>query len=258
MISFLLYLGLDSVDAKSILDAGFGALNMGALIGTSNYIGGSNASILTTSLLVNLPQVVSSSLYFIYNSIYTSMASAYEWSLRAHVQKSLRVTSPSGLQRSTYWLQLPWKFSFPLLCASALLHWLISQSIFLVNVRIQAATHQYLPGPDAYFPDANEDGYITGIGYSPLPIICATVLGFLMFISLFGVGCFKLKPGIPAVGSNSLGISAACHPPDEDNDAALKPVLWGATRHQDDNLTPGHCSFSSLEVDKPRAGDIYA
>lgn len=49
-------------------------------------------------------------------------------------KKPLRVTAPQGQQRSTYYLHLPYRYSVPLIVTSALLHWLVSQSIFLVRI----------------------------------------------------------------------------------------------------------------------------
>jgi hypothetical protein len=45
--------------------------------------------------------------------------------------KALRVTSPEGKQRSTYFLALPVRFAGPLMLAFLFLHWTLSQSMFL-------------------------------------------------------------------------------------------------------------------------------
>ena len=37
----------------------------------------------------------------------------------------------------------------------------------------------------------------------------------------------RFPTGIPLAGNCSLAISAACHPPPEDQNPALKPVMWG-------------------------------
>lgn len=61
---------------------------------------------------------------------------------------------------------------------------------------------------------------------------------------------------MPLVVNSSFAISAACHRPDGDEEASKKRVMWGALSHQDGEL-PGHCSFTSWEVEKPRVGDHY-
>ena len=232
-------------------------MNLGALVSTSSYEGGSVASILTTSLLVNLPQVLFSSLYFMYNSIYTCMASTYEWSQHARVKKGIRVTDRIGYQRSSYWLQMPWKFSLPLLIASAILHWLISQSAFLVNVSIYTPARIPMTTPDEYIQATSSSGTITAIGYSPLAMMCGVCVVFVMLIALVTVMQLPLKSGMPLVGSNSFAISAACHPPENDRDVARKKIMWGAAWHQQDDM-PGHCCFTSFEVEPPRVGEFYA
>jgi len=192
-----------------------------------------------------------------YNSIYTCMASAYEWSLHARVRKGIRVTDRTGYQRSSYWLQLPWKFSLPLLIASALLHWLISQSAFLVNVSIYTPAGIPMTEADGYIQATSSSGTITAIGYSPLAIMCGVCVVVVMLIALVTVMQLPLKPGMPLVGSNSFAISAACHPPDNDHDVAKNRIMWGAAWHQQDNM-PGHCCFTSFEVEPPRVGEFYA
>jgi hypothetical protein len=249
--------GINLVGASNLFSVGFGALNLSAIVSSSSRAGGSAAAIITTSLLVNLPQLLLSGLYFMFNACITGMAMAAEWSLFSQKRRSLRVTLPSGQQRETYWLQLPWKFSLPVLACSTVLHWLISQSIFLINLRIFQPNNELLREPTDVFPGANSSGVITACGYSPLAIVCAVSVGTLMLLTLLVLSSRKLRPGIPIVGSNSFTISAACHPPEEGKDAAFKRLAWGAVSHQEGDL-PGHCCLTSLEVEKPRCGNLYA
>jgi hypothetical protein len=48
----------------------------------------------------------------------------------------LRVTEPRGLQRSTYYLQLPYLYAILLLIVSTLLHQLVSQNIFIAHIAV--------------------------------------------------------------------------------------------------------------------------
>src|SRR5215469_15151469 len=82
--------------------------------------------------------------YFMYNGIYTAQLGAHEWSEYASRKKPLRVTYPRGNQSSTYWLQLPFWYSIPLSAALALLHYLISQSMFLSNTVCSPPAYDYL------------------------------------------------------------------------------------------------------------------
>jgi hypothetical protein len=259
----LLIISFSRLGVSSLGTLGFGAMNLKSLFTISSFRGGSSAALLATSVLANTPQLLLSGLYFMYNALYTSMATANEWSRYASTRKALRVTSPIGPhQRGTYWLQLPWKFSLPLLIASSVMHWLVSQSIFLVNLKINLPTNQPLTETTLQnhpeFSTASTDGTITACGYSNFAILCTIGVGILMVATLTVTSALKLQPGIPLAGNCSWAISAACHPPAGDREVALKPVQWGAVSHGSEGDGPGHCCFTSLEVERPELGRLYA
>lgn len=195
-------------------------------------------------LLANSPQVLLSFLFLTYNGLFTCMLLGQEWSSYAHVRKPLRVTSPAGLQRSTYRLQLPYTYGIPLLVLSGTLHWLVSQSIFLARV------NSYSDGVlDSYSPYN-----ASTVGYSCIAIITVIALGGIVVIIGILHGFKRYKPGIPLAGSCSAAISAACHRPNEDVDAPYKAVMWGAVKSKN---PVGHCCFTSFEVTKPVKGQKY-
>lgn len=203
----------------------------------------SNSLLLAMVALANLPQVIVSCLYFAYNTIYTSMVSADEWSRFAAHRKGLRTTDPKGEQRSTYWLSLPWTYALPLAIASSVLHWLISQSLFVARTEILNSRGE--PEPISYM----------NVGYNPLAILLALLFGCLMVLAMVANGWKKITEGSVLVGNNSLAIAAACQR-GKDEGAEKKRVMWGAVSHEEDGR-PGHCCFSSEEVEKPRAGGLY-
>lgn len=176
----------------------------------------SQHGIILNVLLANFPQALLSFLFLTYNALFTCMLMGQEWSEYAHCRKPLRVTHPRGTQRSTYRLQLPYKYGIPLLLLSAVLHWLVSQSLFLVNI-------------DVLNVDGTEDttNSKTTIGYSPIAIITVIFMGSLAIVVAALAGFRRYKPGLPVVRSSSLAISAHCHRPAEDVAAAIKPVIWG-------------------------------
>ena len=194
--------------------------------------------------IANLPQVIVSCLYFAYNTVYTSMVSADEWSRFTIQRKALRTSNPTGGQRSTYWLSLPWTYALPLATASSVLHWLISQSLFIARTEV-LDTHGN-PEPTSYME----------VGYSPVAILIALLFGSGMVLGMVANGCRRLKGGV-LVGNNSLAIAAACHRPERDVGAELRRVRWGAVKHQGSDGSPGHCCFTSQEVEVPRVGHIY-
>jgi hypothetical protein len=242
---FLLFMGYTSgqdTNRDDKLMGGFGAISPETMIITELPSMGT-PGLLSNVLVANTPQLIFSCLYLLYNGLFTSMCLAREYSNYSLFRKPLRVTSPHGDQRSTHWLHLPYVYSLPLLVASAVLHWSISQSIFFVGI-------------DVYF--RAELAYTKfGLGYSIQPIILDILLGSFMLCVLVGMGFRKLQGKIPLANSNSLAIAAACHPPEEDKNAAVKGVMWGEV-YTGSNCEIGHCSFTSMEVTTPVEGKLYA
>lgn len=244
----LLIIGLQNVSLMSIsvdhlLSLGFGAVTSESLVNWN--LSGSGGLVLTV-LVANLPQALLSFLFLTYNGLYTCMLMASEWSDYAYERKPLRVTDPTGDQRSTYRLQLPYKYGIPLTVLSGTLHWLVSQSLFLARVANFRSDGQ---------EDTEES--ISTVGYSCIAIITVIILGAIVVALGILNGFRKYRPGMPLVGSCSAAISAACHRPKEDIDAATLPVLWGAVSGQGEDEV-GHCCFTSFEATPPVEGNLYA
>jgi hypothetical protein len=135
------------------------------------------------------------------------MLLANEWDSYAVERKGLRISStrPRGAQRSKYFLQLPYRFSLPLVLFSLLFHSLVSQSIFVVNITMLDYTGQSFPG------GSNNIGHLLTLGYSPIAIIFSIALGGCLILCLISFGFLPFKTGMPIAGSCSISISAACH-----------------------------------------------
>ncbi|CUS09939.1 unnamed protein product, partial [Tuber aestivum] len=220
---------------------GFGKINSISLVALHFR------NITEATLLANLPQTILSFLSLTYNSLFTCMLSAHEWSLFSHHRRTLRVTSPRPGQRSTYWLQMPYTYAIPLMTLSGLLHWLASQSIFLARVEISD-------------PAGGEiSSTISGLGYSCIATIFVLILAALAFLTATGMGYRRFAGEIATVGSCSAAISAACHAWGEDSEAIIgKKVRWGDVGIVP-NLGVRHLTFSSSEqVGKPVFGEVYA
>lgn len=223
---------------------GFGKIDPRLLVDSSLPIHGASG-LLAAVLLANVPQIICSFLYLAYNGLFTCMLLAEEWSRYYLHPKPLRVTGPRGQQRSKYYLQLPFTYSIPLITASALLHWLISESIFLARID--------------YYSDGGErqaDSYSL-TGYSPVPILLVVIVGTVMTVVLLGHGFRKFSSPMPVVGSCSVAIASACHPPKGDADAAYLPVAWGDVNSDGDGEV-GHCAFTSVQVYEPVKDRMYA
>ncbi len=182
-----------------------------------------------------------------------------EWSNYATKRAPLRVTVPLRNQRSTYYIQIPFTFGIPLMLAAILLHWLLSQSLFLVRtVTYQVAN----PGQAVLNPSATTiGGYVSNLGYSYAAILTSLIWGLVLVIIIVAVMYVcKYPVGLPIGGTNSAVISAACHagPKETANgDMTDQPLKWGVIIPGSEDIV-GHCSFSSEHVDFPQPGHLYA
>ncbi len=118
------------------------------------------AGLISNVLIANLPQFILSILYIFYNSTLSCFLVQREFSRLYNIRKPLRVSEPEGIQRSSYFISLPLRYGIPLYVTSGILHWLISQSLFLARIT-------------AYLPDGTVDQNSTfsTCGYSPIAII---------------------------------------------------------------------------------------
>lgn len=235
-------------DIKTLWDLGFGAVHPQSLISGWSLPTGSSSAIIPSVLIANIPQPLLSFLYLLFNGLCTSMLLGREWNTFAEERKTLRVSNPKGVQRSTYFLQLPYRYAGPLMTFSGVLHWLVSQSIFLANV----STYR----EDGSLHVANA---ISTCGYSPMAMMFVLIVGTLLVIFVVVLGFQQMKPGIPLAGSCSAAISAACHQPPDDDGASDMPVMWGALPKE--AMKPGqigHVCFTSQAVDRLTTGELYA
>jgi len=162
------------------------------------------------------------------------MSFSYEWCDFAQHRRPLRVTSPRGSQRSTYFLSLPYRYIVPILVISIIAHWVLSQSLFLVAI-------------DVFDEGGNPDNSqsILTCGFSCIALIVLIGIGWLIFIAGVGTGLRRYKAGMPLAGSCSAAISAACHPPADEVEVALVPVKWGVVSIE---RGIGHCALSGRYV----------
>ena len=109
---------MDDKSISHLWELGFGAVRSECLIDIRFPRG--QGGIIAPILLANAPQAILSFLFLTYNGLFSSMLLMEEWSGFAHERKALRVSWPVGVQRSTFWLQLPYKYAFPLIRSTAL------------------------------------------------------------------------------------------------------------------------------------------
>jgi hypothetical protein len=201
-------------------------------------------------LFANCWHLALSFIYVLYNSLITNVSTGVEWSRFGSQRTTLRTSCPRGLQRSAYYLSLPYKYSVPLKIIMALLHWLISQSVFLAEAHAYTPTGQRDPSLDS-----------SRAGYSLLGMIFSVSVGtgLLLFLPVFASR--KVTFCLPVVTTSSAAISASCHRHSADVDAAFLPVVWGVVPQNDDGNDPKsveHCAFTThAHVKPPIKGHEY-
>jgi hypothetical protein len=233
----------------SLQQMGFGTPNWSTMLTPAGNL---QNSILSMILVSNTPQLLLSVAYFFYNRNLTSMVLAAEYDTYATSHKPLRVSWPKGAQKSTYFLTLPYRYSVPLLVASALLHWLVSESVFY----ILAIGRHILPHPRRYLIRETGNVIYSTLSWSPMAIICAVCVGFGIFSAAVVLGCKQMKSQIPLAGNCSASISSACHPPEGEKDASQKHLRWGEVLVADGEY--GHCSFTSRHAEEPSSERLYS
>ncbi|PYH98138.1 hypothetical protein BO71DRAFT_317030 [Aspergillus ellipticus CBS 707.79] len=219
-----------STSLAGLWDLGFGTATPYTILPFAH------SSVISMALLANSPQLVISVAYFLYNNLLTHMLLVAEYDGYASQRKPLRVSWPEGGQRSTYYLSLPYRYSVPLLVASMLLHWLVSASLFYVEVI-----------PFDTRGDAAYGDQIIACGYAPIAIIFAIVLGFMMISAILSLSLKRLQSHMPMAGSCSAAISAACHP-GSTGEHAFKPLMWGEIIHSGPDRMEGTAGEDGIGV----------
>ncbi|PLN84163.1 hypothetical protein BDW42DRAFT_163090 [Aspergillus taichungensis] len=259
-----------SYGSKSVWSSGLGEVTTATIL-SSMDVPATASGIFSMVFMANAPQLLVSTAYFQYNALLTCMLSAVEHDNYATHRKPLRVSWPRPGQRSTYYLSLPYRYGLPLLLVSALLHWLVSQSLFFVQI---------VPFDRFGVPQLAEQ--VVTCGYSPLAIICAIILGVVLLLVVGLLGLHRFESRMPLAGQCSAAISAACHPLSSTDEHALKPVQWGEvevppnfserdifrdrllyrSERDEQGLSTHtgffHCAFSSGEVSEPSVERLYS
>ncbi len=119
--------------------------------------------LISNVLVANLPRFILSILYIFYNSMLSTFLVQREFSLMYAKRKPLRVSEPIVIQRSSYFISLPLRYGILLYLTSGIMHWLISQSLFLAQIAALTAEGAY--GPINSFSTC---------GHSPIAIFIST------------------------------------------------------------------------------------
>ncbi|KAF5652120.1 hypothetical protein F25303_3594 [Fusarium sp. NRRL 25303] len=165
-----------------------------------NDAGLKSASLLGLTMISNTPQILLSLCYMTLNGLITRMLAELEWASYGTKFKALRVTNPEGSQRSTYRLQLPYRWSIPLLAISGILHWVYSNCFYLSNYEFY----------DPLIPHGIAE-IDRGLQFSSVAILIGFSISAIIALSPMILAKRSLPGQMVLGGSNSKVISAACH-----------------------------------------------
>jgi hypothetical protein len=122
-----------------------------------------------------------------------------------------------------------------------LLHWLVSWTLFVVQIYTRDFTSGVVVGSNAAY-----------LQFSPLALILVLIVLGLLLLILWAVGHFLHYPDfVNLVRSVTLAISAACHSSrgvEGDRQLAEKKLMWGDVGHDEvdeDGTVVGHAAFSA-------------
>lgn len=208
-----------------------------------------SSGIIPTVLIANIPQFGLSILYFVYLNIWNKLLVAVEFDRYTYSKKGLRVSErPRGMQRASRFFTLPVLYALPLLVCSAVLHWLCSQSFFMV--RIDGVNNR---------AEIDPNDQLVRLGYSAKGIVCLICVSAAILLATICVATFRrLRVGLGET-SMSVVISAACHSDRSEPDAWLREVQWGDVSGNvvEEDGAERHCAFTTGAVERPSVGSMY-
>lgn len=82
----------------------------------------------------------------LHNALLSCMMVAKEWVEFATERNTLRVSYPKGIQRSSYFISMPFTYGIPIMVFFVTEHWLLSQCLFIVRITRTDWTGLSAPG----------------------------------------------------------------------------------------------------------------
>jgi hypothetical protein len=144
-------------------------------------------------MIANSPQIWLSVGYLLWNAQVTRIWMEHEWRSyyrKPHIPRVSQITDEPGV-RATRWLQLPYWVTAILMMLSTTMHWLLSQTLMVVEINAPDGTKFYL-------------------NYSPFAILCigtvATVLVLGMTIYYF----IPIRTNMPLMAGSARVVFESC------------------------------------------------
>ena len=211
-----------------------------------------SSGIVPTLLIANIPQLGFSILYIIYTNFWNKLLVAQEFDTLTKVKKGLRVSErPKGKQRTTRFFTMPMRYALPLMACSTALHWLCSQSFFMVR----------FDGVDAHGRVDDRDQLVR-LGYSATGVIALIAVSFAMLVVTVCMASVRRLNSPLGETSMSVVLSAACHGNRHEPALWIREVQWGVVASEGEVDRSGiqveHCAFTTEFAGQLVTGRIYA
>ncbi|KAF1845476.1 uncharacterized protein K460DRAFT_311919 [Cucurbitaria berberidis CBS 394.84] len=206
-----------------------------------------SSGIVPTLLIANIPQLGFSLLYVVYTNIWSKLLVAQEFDRLTQVKKGLRVSErPRGMQRNSQIFTLPVRYAVPLMGCSAMLHWLCSQSFFMVRI----------DGVNAH-REIDPNDQLVRLGYSAKGVVSLIAVSLVMMVVTVCVSVFRRLRTELGETSMSVVISAACHTKRYETEPWLQEVQWGDVSEGVEEQNVRHCAFTARLAEQPILGQAY-
>jgi hypothetical protein len=207
--------------ADHIKRFGFGAVDpMTSLTpGQSNIRDGTPSTFPLLVIIANCPQLWLSLGYLLWNNQITRIWMEREWrSYYRHVHKP-RVSYDKPKDevgtRETRWLQLPYWLTGLLMSLNTIMHWIVSQTLFVVEILGNSETR-----PNFY------------LNFSPLAIFCIGVVATILVLGMTIYYFVPIRTWMPLMAGSGRVVFESCVRLEATLPA--KGVMWGdiSTRHR--------------------------
>lgn len=212
-----------------------------------------SSGIVPTLLIANIPQLGFSLLYVVYTNIWSKLLVALEFDRLTQAKKGLRISErPKGMQRRSHFFTMPARYALPLMACSAALHWLCSQSFFMVRID-GINSHGVI----------DEHDRLVRLGYSTTGIVSLIGVSIAMLVATVCIASFRRLGTALHETSMSAVISAACHTERYETEPWLQEVQWGDVTEGpgavvgEDGQHVRHVSFTARLAKRPIEGQGY-
>lgn len=229
--------------------AGFGRLSLSFVISNSGSAtdlpGADTVSLPVQLAIANSPQLWLSMSYLLWNNQITRIWGEHEWRSYSGRRKRPRVSYGADVDgvKNTRWLQLPYFLSLILMGISTTMHWVVSQTLFVVEVENQSQLPHIhgQPAPDAI---------IFAICYSPTAIFVIAVIGIVLMLGITIYYILPFRSWMPFMAGSARVVFASCCalPKDLPEDG----VMWGDVSDEWGRLAGFGENAKAL-----KAGEIY-